>query len=204
MPITHVPSADTHGRRRPRRAARLVGAVLVLIAAAVGAQERTGGVAGDVLDGLGARVPGAAVSLLREGRAAGQATTDAEGHYAFDAVESGRYQVRAEATGFEPQTARPFFVGPGARVAIDLALQIGLRQEVVVTASAEALPASQVGAPVTVVDHETLEELAKPDVLEALRLVPGVQVAQGGERGASTSLFVRGGASNFNKVLVDG
>jgi hypothetical protein len=48
-----------------------------------------------------------------------------------------------------------------------------------------------------------LDALAKPDVLEALRLVPGAQVVQAGQRGAVTSLFVRGGASNFNKVLID-
>src|SRR5262249_4517554 len=46
--------------------------------------------------------------------------------------------------------------------------------------------------------------LDKPDVLEALRLVPGAQVVQVGARGGLTSLFVRGGSSNFNKVLIDG
>ena len=56
----------------------------------------------------------------------------------------------------------------------------------------------------TVIDSATLDALAKPDVLEALRLVPGAQVVQAGQRGAVTSLFVRGGASNFNKVLIDG
>jgi len=41
-------------------------------------------------------------------------------------------------------------------------------------------------------------------VLEALRLVPGAQIVQVGQRGGATSFFVRGGASNFNKVLIDG
>ena len=34
--------------------------------------------------------------------------------------------------------------------------------------------------------------------------MPGVDVVQTGARGGMTSLFVRGGASNFNKVLIDG
>ena len=34
--------------------------------------------------------------------------------------------------------------------------------------------------------------------------MPGVEVVQTGARGGTTSLFVRGGASNFNKVLIDG
>ena len=44
----------------------------------------------------------------------------------------------------------------------------------------------------------------KPESAEALRLVPGAQVQQTGARGGQSSLFVRGGASNFTKVLVDG
>jgi iron complex outermembrane receptor protein/vitamin B12 transporter len=34
--------------------------------------------------------------------------------------------------------------------------------------------------------------------------VPGAEIVQSGQRGAATSLFVRGGASDFNKVLIDG
>ena len=44
----------------------------------------------------------------------------------------------------------------------------------------------------------------KPDLQEALRLVPGAQVQQTGARGGQSSIFVRGGDSNFTKVLVDG
>ena len=47
----------------------------------------------------------------------------------------------------------------------------------------------------------TLDTLGKPDVLEALRLIPGVSLVQSGARGGVTSVFVRGGNSNFNKVL---
>src|SRR2546426_2817862 len=36
---------------------------------------------------------------------------------------------------------------------------------------------------------------------DALRQVPGVQVVQGGGFGAATSLFVRGGESDYTKVL---
>jgi hypothetical protein len=41
-------------------------------------------------------------------------------------------------------------------------------------------------------------------VLDALRLVPGAQVEQTGARGGQTSMFIRGGNADFNKVLVDG
>jgi len=167
-------------------------------------QTGPGAVTGAVLDPLGARVPGATVTLLRDGKAVGETSSDGQGQFSFPGVEAGRYQLEAKASGFEPQRERPFFVGSGARVALDVPLQIGLKQEVVVTAAATAEQASQVGAPVTVINRQTLDDLAKPSLLEALRLVPGSQVVQAGGRGGVTSLFVRGGASNFNKVLVDG
>jgi iron complex outermembrane receptor protein/vitamin B12 transporter len=77
-------------------------------------------------------------------------------------------------------------------------------QTVVVTASATPTPEAQTGAPVSVIDSRTIGLLNQPDVLDALRVVPGVQIVQTGARGGPTSLFIRGGNANFNTVLVDG
>jgi iron complex outermembrane receptor protein/vitamin B12 transporter len=97
------------------------------------------------------------------------------------------------------------YVGPGSRETVDVALEIGpLQQDVVVTAAAGEVLQARTGAQVTVIDEGTLSALNKPDVLEALRLVPGAQIVQLGERGGPTSLFLRGGNSNFTKVLIDG
>jgi len=63
---------------------------------------------------------------------------------------------------------------------------------------------ARTGAPVTVVDQQVLDAINKPDVLEALRLTPGATVQQTGPRGGTASLFLRGGNSNFTKVMVDG
>src|SRR5262249_30826425 len=73
-----------------------------------------------------------------------------------------------------------------------------------VTAAATDVLPSQIGAPVTVIDQTTIAALGKPDVLEALRLGPGVSLGPTGARGGGTSIFVRGGNSNFNKNLIDG
>lgn len=166
-------------------------------------------IAGRVVDALGAAVPNAGVTLVRADRAQGAQVSatqsDARGEFAFDAVEPGRYAVRAQATGFEPRASAPIFAGPGDRFTIEIALPIGpLQQELTVTASATEQPTSRSGAPVTVIDSSTLDAIGKPDVLEALRLVPGANITQIGARGGITSFFIRGGASNFAKVLVDG
>lgn len=169
------------------------------------AAQQPASLAGAALDPLGARVPGATVMLVTDGREAGETTTDGDGVYRFEGLAAGRYQVVATAPGFEAFTSEPVYVSDGTRQALNVTLQVGpLRQAVVVTAAASDIPQAQTGAPVTVIDAATLDALNKADVLEALRLVPGSHVVQNGARGATTSFFIRGGAANFNKVLVDG
>ena len=161
-------------------------------------------VTGTVKDDLGAPIAGAKVTLLEDGQPRGEATTDAQGHFTFPDVKTGRYQVRATAAAFEPRTSEVFFAGTAQRVPLTVTLEVGLQEHVVVTATATETPASQVAASVTVVDRDTLDALKNPDVLNAFRLVPGVNSVQTGPRGGTTSLFIRGGNSNFTKFLVDG
>jgi iron complex outermembrane receptor protein/vitamin B12 transporter len=182
-------------------------ALLLLAAPASWAQEsRSGGsIAGSVVDPLGARVSGATVKLMLGGKEVKSGTADSTGNFAFDGVAEGRYQLEVSSPGFQTRTTEPMFVSSTAKITIDVALPIGpLEQSVSVSAAATDVLPSQVGAPVTVLDSTTLVALGKPDVLEGLRLVPGVSLVQTGARGGTTSIFVRGGNSNFNKLLIDG
>jgi len=159
---------------------------------------------GKVLDQLGAPIANAAVTLVRDGQRVNDTVTDANGEFTFAAVTPGRYQVEAAASGFEPRTSDALFLS-GGRARIDIALQVGtVVQHVVVTASADSVPQAQVGAAVTVIDASLLDALGNTDLLEPLRTMPGAAVVQNGGRGGTTSLFVRGGSSNFTKVLLDG
>jgi iron complex outermembrane receptor protein/vitamin B12 transporter len=161
--------------------------------------------AGTVVDTLGARLAGATVTLLRDGQKVQDGKSDSEGAFSFTGLSPDRYQVQASLPGFESKTSEAVFIGQGGRVIIEVALEIGpLQQDVVVTAGATEQLQARTGAPVTVIDEETLEAINKLDVLEALRLVPAAQIVQVGQRGGATSLFLRGGESNFTKVLIDG
>ena len=161
-------------------------------------------VEGTVVDPLGASVSGATITLIVDGRDAGSTSSETDGRFVFRNLQSGRYQLRAQSAGFEPELTAPVFVGASGRSVVEIALHIGLRQDVVVSAAATEVAQSQTGAQVSVIDGDTLDSLGKVDVLEALRTAPAVQVAQIGARGGLTSLFIRGGNSNFNKVLLDG
>jgi vitamin B12 transporter len=177
----------------------------LLLVAPVYAQHRLGSIVGIVTDPGGAHVAAASVTLLRDGEAVKQSTSDGQGNFAFDALPEGRYQVQASAPGFQVRTTSQEFLAAGARTSLDISLPIGpLESAVTVTAAANELLPSQIGATVTVIDAKTLETIGKPDLLEALRLVPGSSVVQTGGRGGITSDFIRGGNSNFNKVLIDG
>jgi len=180
-------------------------ATLVVASFAQAAQEHTATVAGRVLDPLGGVIANARVTLIRDDQPVADASSDERGRFALASTEAGRYRVHVEAQGFATRDTGSVFVAVGEQVTLDVTLTIGpLVQQVIVTAAATELPESQVGASVTVLDQDVLQSLGKPDVLEALRLVPGVQVLQTGQRGGTTSLFVRGGNDDFNKVLIDG
>ncbi|MBW3552390.1 MAG: TonB-dependent receptor [Gemmatimonadetes bacterium] len=76
--------------------------------------------------------------------------------------------------------------------------------EVVVTATRVPLHRDALPTPVTVLTGRELRERGIRTVAEALRGVPGAAVVRAGTHGAQTSLFLRGGESNYVKVLVDG
>ena len=168
------------------------------------AAQGEGAVSGTVVDPLGMRLP-ATVSLLQDEEAVSEQDTDANGAFRFDGLAAGRYRVEGRALGFAVAVSPTVFVGATSEVRVDLSLQIGpIEQHVVVTAAAVDLPQSQSGSPVTVIDRDLLEQFGKADVLEVLRLVPGASVVQTGARGSTTSIFLRGGGGDFNKVLIDG
>jgi vitamin B12 transporter len=162
-------------------------------------------VSGTVVDPLGATVAQAEVALLRDGRKLADTSSGSRGEFTFDGVSEGRYQIEVRAAGFQPRTTDAIFVAAGGHATIEIGLQIGaLVQQVVVSATAGEVPQSQVGAAVTVLDSTLIEALGNTDLLEPLRTAPGATIMQVGGRGGAASVFVRGGASNFTKVLVDG
>ncbi len=75
---------------------------------------------------------------------------------------------------------------------------------VVVTATRVPVPADAVTAAVTVIKGETLRKRGIRTVAEALRETLGANVVESNGAGSQTSLFLRGGESDYVKVLLDG
>lgn len=77
-------------------------------------------------------------------------------------------------------------------------------ENVVVSATRLATPASQVGTSVTVVTAADIAARQARDLPSTLQTVPGLFVEQSGGLGGQTSLFMRGTNSNQTKVILDG
>ncbi|MFU1104505.1 TonB-dependent vitamin B12 receptor BtuB [Escherichia coli] len=74
----------------------------------------------------------------------------------------------------------------------------------VVTANRFQQPINTVLAPTDIVTREDIERWQSRTVLDVMRRLPGVDVAQYGGMGQSSSLFIRGTESKHVLVLVDG
>ena len=183
----------------------LVTLLLFSVGFPVAAQSQTI-LRGRITDPLGQSVPNAKVIVLQGNKEVVHGTSNAEGVFEVTVPNGGRYDVQVEAQGFALATVSSVFVGSGQTTEIiPVSLSIGpLAQQIVVSATGTAIPDTQVGASVSVIDDQQIQTLNKLDVLENLRLVPGAQVVQTSQRGGTTSLYIRGGNSDFNKVLVDG
>ncbi len=79
-----------------------------------------------------------------------------------------------------------------------------LKPDVVVTPSRMAEPLDKTLASVSVITREDIGLSVAQDLVELLRLQPGVDIVRSGGPGAQTSVFLRGSNSNHVLVLIDG
>ncbi|MFQ5724489.1 MAG: TonB-dependent receptor domain-containing protein, partial [Terriglobia bacterium] len=164
-------------------------------------QTVSGNITGTVLDPNGDPVPRAAVRLLAgDGAEVARTRTDSRGRFRFEHLPDAKYTLRVELVGFEPATRN---VTPGSEVEVTLELA-PVREQVVVTATRTEAPSAQVGASTSVITQEELANRLALPVNDLLRPVAGTAVARAGGLGNTTSVFVRGGESDYNKVLLDG
>ena len=170
------------------------------------AQQKSALIEGTVVDPRGAGIAGARVSLgPTTEAAAGETRTDAEGKFRFSKIHEGDYQIIAEAAGFTQSTKTNISVRSDKSEAVTITLQVAaISDSVVVTATRTQTPLSEFGGTVSVINDGDLSRGAYTNVSESLRLVPGLAVVQTGGRGGLTSIFIRGGESDYNKVLIDG
>lgn len=160
-------------------------------------------VRGTVTDPLGAAVLGARVQLVQGTAVVAFGRTGTDGTFEIRSTASGRFRLLTSAATFTPGVGEDFYGGTTDVISKAVVLEIAsVTATVTVTATGIPTPIQQVSSPVSFV---TASDLAtRPGVSDELRQAPGVTIVQQGQTGGVTSLFVRGGNSTANKILVDG
>ena len=156
-----------------------------------------------VVDPNAAAVPGAQVSIFAVDQSIPlrMAISAGDGSAEFLGVTGGKYRVQVLAPGFAPYSSDVTLPQSSTLTA---ALSIASATEiVVVSATRTPVPVDETGASVSTLESTDLTNMQPVNLAEALRFMPGIVVNTNGQPGNLTSLFVRGGDSTYNKVIVD-
>ncbi len=156
-----------------------------------------------ITDPHSAVIAGAQVSLLEENNAAVVAvhTTSSDGTAVFNGLAAGHYRLRVLAPGFAPAHGDVSLPQDSESIVkLDIATAT---EKVVVSATRSPVPEQDAAASVATLESRQLETMNPVSEADALRFLPGAVIATAGQRGGLASLFVRGGDSRYNKVIID-
>jgi iron complex outermembrane receptor protein/vitamin B12 transporter len=177
--------------------------LLIVLIAASSPASIAAAIHGMVSDQSGAKVSGANISLVSNGKVVASAVSNSDGSFQVLTGTSGRFFIIVSAKTFRQITTPGFYAGTLDNVERDVVLEPEwVRDSIVVTATGTPTPQAQTSAATSVLSPTDLS--LRNDLGSALRLMPGTFVVQSGQMGSVTSLFVRGGNSNDNKILLDG
>jgi vitamin B12 transporter len=182
-------------------ARRLLATLSLLVAATLSAHAVV--VRGTVTDPLGAAVAGARVQLIQGQQVAAVAVSGPDGSYEIRSTSPGRFVLLTSAATFTPSIGQDFYGGRTDVVTRNITLELAtVTAQITVTATGIPTPLQQSSSAITLIPQADLA--TRVGIVDDLRQAPGQVAVQTGQWGGVTSLFVRGGNSTANKVLIDG
>lgn len=168
------------------------------------ALAQSGRITGVVVDPDRRAVAGAQVLVTARSAIVARALTGGDGRFDAAGLPGDRYELHVSREGFRAAPLR-VDLGDGESRDCTIHLQISAVAEAVVVSAAHVdQPLSRTPASVTVVGRQDLDTFQHETVAAALARVPGFSVARNGGAGAVTSVFPRGGESDFTTVVIDG
>jgi hypothetical protein len=101
-----------------------------LVTAALLHSAVTGSISGTIKDASGGVIPGISLSVTNPATGIGsKAVTDGKGFYSFPSLPVGRYDLKAEATGFRTQDRKGLTIDADSALQIDLTLTVAEKSE---------------------------------------------------------------------------
>jgi len=194
--------------------ATFIALVLILLAAGnAGAQDVRARLQGLVSDTSGGVLPGATVVLTNDGTGvAATRTTNADGRYLFDFVESGTYSVSAEITGFKTTVQKGIRVQQRGDVTVDLKLEVGGIEETITVTEATTTVQFNTATRDLTIEQEMVKDLPSGTrnplqlaMLDPTTIQRGSTIeTQPYHHRTSNEMDIGGGTKYRNDVLLDG
>jgi vitamin B12 transporter len=158
---------------------------------------------GKVTSPFGVPVSNARVQLIQGQKVAAFTITQQDGTYEIRSSLPGRFLLLAAAASYTPSIGQDFYGGQFSVITRNIVMQYTtVTPQLAVTATGIPTPLQQVPAAITLIPQSALA--TQVGVSNDLRQSAGTNVVQTGQTGGPVSLFIRGGGSDANKVLIDG
>jgi hypothetical protein len=180
---------------------------------ALEAQQVTASIQGQVLDPSGAPVPGANITAKDLDRGTTSTTvTNSDGIYTVPRLPIGRYEIRAEAKGFQTSVTPEVTLVMNQIARIDFTMKLGQTTETVEVVGAAPLLQTENTMVGTVIDSRTNEALplATRNYVQLTLLAPGSvhpdpsSMTNGSATGGGGRPYVNGNREQANNFLLDG
>jgi hypothetical protein len=187
----------------------LLGAMLVVSAAAATEAQTTGGINGTVADNSGAMLPGVTITATSPAMMGVQTTVSNEtGNYRFPSVPPGVYTLAFELSGFSNVKREGIVVNLGFTATVNVQLQIAsLQESVTVTGASPVVDVTSTTSTFNVT-QDMLQTLPNArDIWSVMGQSPGVRVNSidvGGSRAGTQTGFEAFGFSGQVRVQIDG
>jgi len=132
-----------------------------------------------------------------------QAQTDEKGCFSLGNVRFGKYQLRILAEAFSP-FEKDLVVEDAVRLDTVVLEIRPVRDTVLVTATRTPTSSVALGSSVDVIDRAQINASEIRTTADLLRNIGSLTVLRTGNAGGITTIFLRGGESDYTKILIDG
>lgn len=183
---------------------------VLLLAAPLFAQYRTGDIHGQIFDQDGVALPGVNVTLTQATISPMMVVSSADGVFRFLSLHPGKdYVIRAELEGFKTKTQTGIIIAVGDTTSLRINMEMATIEEEVTVVAVTPIVQAKKTQVTTNVNYDMLQSMPSArDPWVVLQMVPSIQVDRenigGNESGQQASFVMKGGGTADGVWTMDG